>query len=516
MAQKSGFFDTTLDDPREYPAREFAEYFSLFIGSGIFGGGTTLKVEPGGGHAVSINIGYAWINGYMYSVFGEPIILNLQESDGANRIDRIVLRLDTSIRKRCITVEVKQGDSATVPPALDRTGDIYELSLARVFVQNGKTIIDGSQITDERLDNEVCGIVTGVIEQADTTAIFNQFQTWYTTRTDQYQQEWDDWLSSAAALFGAEWETWFNSIKHQWQDWFDSVSKDAPVVSVNGKAGVVVLNAADVGAADKSVIDNATSNATGDTLVKRDANSQFKVGAPTEPDHMARMQDLPTVPAFATQAQAEAGADNTTIMTPQRTNQAIQALVPQPDVIWRINTSNNLPEWSNDNGGSWNPVSANGILIASDNYKEGDPTERMLSLSGVGNQSLVYKFIPKFTGEIRIKADVKRIQGSYGVEFSVIAPARKNSPMYISSVGLLENFIYTVPVGSVVNVNILNTSSYSITRLGTTANNTNVYVSMTGTIYVFENVPVYLTTHSQENGSGAIKNIEICYDVIYK
>ncbi len=258
--QKSGFFDTTLDDPREYPAREFAEYFSRFIGNGIFGGGTTLKVEPGGGHTVSINIGYAWINGYMYSVFGEPIILNLQESDGANRIDRIVLRLDTSIRKRCITVEAKQGNSATVPPALERAGEIYELSLARVFVQNGKTIIDGSQITDERLENELCGIVTGVIEQADTTAIFNQFQAWYSTRTLQYQQEWDDWLSSATTLFGEEWTTWFNGTKQQWQDWFDSVSKDAPVVSVNGKAGVVVLSAEDVGAPSTSEFNDLKSS----------------------------------------------------------------------------------------------------------------------------------------------------------------------------------------------------------------------------------------------------------------
>ncbi len=36
-----------------------------------------------------------------------------------------------------------------------------------------------SNITDLRLNKELCGIVHGVIQQADTTEIFRQFQAWF-------------------------------------------------------------------------------------------------------------------------------------------------------------------------------------------------------------------------------------------------------------------------------------------------------------------------------------------------
>lgn len=102
-------------------------------------------------------------------------------------------------------------------------------------------------------------------------------------------------------------------------------------------------------------VHGATSDATASRIVMRDVNSQFKVGAPTDAAHVVRKQDLPTVPALATQSQAEAGTDNATLMTPLRTKQAIEKLSPKPSVIWRIN-SDGQPEWSNNNGGSWNGI----------------------------------------------------------------------------------------------------------------------------------------------------------------
>jgi len=238
LAQKSSFFDTTPDDPREYPAREFAEYFSRFIGNGIFGGGTSLKVEPAGGnHKVVVSLGYGWINGYLYRVYDAPITLSVDQASGTNRIDRIVLRLDTSIHKRSIEVVVKKGASPTVAPTLTRAGDVYELSLAQILVQNGGTIIIGSQITDERLNTSLCGIVTGVISQADTTSIFNQFQSWYNTKTVAYQQEWDSWFSAIKV-----------TLQGQWDDWMEGLQSATPVLSVNGKGGTVVLSPSDIGA----------------------------------------------------------------------------------------------------------------------------------------------------------------------------------------------------------------------------------------------------------------------------
>lgn len=63
------------------------------------------------------------------------------------------------------------------------------------------------------------------------------------------------------------------------------------------------------------------------------------------------LQSIPPVITIASQAQAEAGTDNTTIMTPLRANQAIQALgTPAPSVkpaSWplRYNVAGNFPEY---------------------------------------------------------------------------------------------------------------------------------------------------------------------------
>ncbi|MEW8975817.1 MAG: phage tail protein, partial [Exiguobacterium sp.] len=197
MPQKSGFFDTTADDPREYPAREFAEYFARFVGNGVFGGGEKLKVTATGKDMnVSINLGYGWINGYMYNVFDTPLVLPIQQATTQDRIDRIILRLDVSTPVRAIRAIVLQGNPGTTPqvPTIVRSGDVYDLSLAQVLVKANTSTIQGHQVTDERLNTQVCGIVTALISQADTTSIFNEFQSWLRTKTAEYQKQWDDFM----------------------------------------------------------------------------------------------------------------------------------------------------------------------------------------------------------------------------------------------------------------------------------------------------------------------------------
>ncbi|CAI6023702.1 hypothetical protein PAECIP112173_00353 [Paenibacillus sp. JJ-100] len=199
MPQKSGFFDTTADDPRDYPAREFAEYFSRFVGNGIFSGGTKLKVSATGTNSnVKIETGFGWINGYLYSVYDEPLTLTVQPATNADRIDRVILRLDTSTPVRAIRALILQGNPAATPtvPAITRSGDVYDLSLAQILVKANTSVVLPENITDERLNSAVCGIVTGLIQQADTTSIFNQFQAWLNTKTAEYRKQWEDFLKT--------------------------------------------------------------------------------------------------------------------------------------------------------------------------------------------------------------------------------------------------------------------------------------------------------------------------------
>lgn len=170
--EQYGMFDSTEDDVREYAAARFAEYFALVLRSGIFKGGTALQVYADGTEqAVRVRTGYAWIKGYMYALKLEQptdtdYMLEIAAADGANdRVDTIVLRLDTSAKVRSIQLKVLTGKAAPSPAAPDpvRSGDIYDLVLAHVLVTANTSVLQASSVTDKRLVPGLCGLVNSLI-----------------------------------------------------------------------------------------------------------------------------------------------------------------------------------------------------------------------------------------------------------------------------------------------------------------------------------------------------------------
>jgi hypothetical protein len=79
------------------------------------------------------------------------------------RIDRVVVRLNAS-PGRTIDIVVKAGTAAPEPaaPALTRTAETWELSLAQVRVEAGATSILSAKITDERGNSSLCGVAAPV------------------------------------------------------------------------------------------------------------------------------------------------------------------------------------------------------------------------------------------------------------------------------------------------------------------------------------------------------------------
>ncbi|MEV2910824.1 hypothetical protein ABNF65_19980, partial [Paenibacillus larvae] len=90
-------------------------------------------------------------------------------------------------------IQIGTPSTSPSPPALTLNDNVFEISLAQVKIAKGKSYIEAYQITDERLNKTVCGIVNSLI-QADTTTIFNQFQKWFESRTADFEKEWKDWL----------------------------------------------------------------------------------------------------------------------------------------------------------------------------------------------------------------------------------------------------------------------------------------------------------------------------------
>lgn len=208
--EKSSFFNSVSGD-RTYKAEDWASYFASFITNGVFPDPSTgLQVVVNDDMSVYVKAGKAWINGYFYNNTTD-LSVTLATADGQlNRIDRIVVRWD--LTNRIISAQVKSSAFSAYPsaPALERDADIFELALADVYVSAGVTEILQSNITDLRLDTQLCGVCAGVIDQIDTTAFNAQLQAWFA----QYQ-----------SLSAAEYNTlvsYMNSLKLQGNTQYDA------------------------------------------------------------------------------------------------------------------------------------------------------------------------------------------------------------------------------------------------------------------------------------------------------
>ena len=178
--ERYSFFNAVIDDAgnfdREYLAEDYANYFASFIGNGIYtNSADNLQVIAKGDLVVGVNAGKAWINGYYYeNTTVKNFTLDIPDASMA-RIDRVVVRLDLLERK--ITTEIKKGTNAYQPVAQDLQRDetIYELALADIKVNGGTTEITQAEITDQRFNENLCGVVAGVVQQIDTEGLFAQY-----------------------------------------------------------------------------------------------------------------------------------------------------------------------------------------------------------------------------------------------------------------------------------------------------------------------------------------------------
>lgn len=224
MAQQCGFFNAKLVNgqyDRVYVAEQFAAYFASFIGNGVFGGTSSqLQVVANDNMTVTIAPGKAWINGWWFSST-ENHIETVELADGVlNRVDCVVLRWDNTERNMYFKVLKGVPSNSPSKPTLVRNSDYYDLVLCYINVNRGVSKIRQQDITDTRLNSSVCGIVTGVVKQADTTDIFRQFTDYFNAFKSENAIEYKSWFDSvnrdAAQLIDSkdgEFDSWFNNLR---------------------------------------------------------------------------------------------------------------------------------------------------------------------------------------------------------------------------------------------------------------------------------------------------------------
>ena len=160
-----GFFDSTAGDAREYADADMSRYTRILARSGVREMGDNLQVTTASdGLKVKVGYGAALLRGYYYELADDgtgQYIQALETAASNPRIDRIALRLDLNTSARTIGLRLIKGTEAAspTPPALTRTDKIYEIALGRVRVGVGASTLTAGDITDEREDEGVCGVL---------------------------------------------------------------------------------------------------------------------------------------------------------------------------------------------------------------------------------------------------------------------------------------------------------------------------------------------------------------------
>lgn len=204
-----GFFNA-VDGDRTYNAESFNTFFEGLISTnGIFEGvGEGFKVTPGDGLTVNVGTGKAMVDS-VWVKNDSTINLTIDPTEiGTIRYDLIGLLKSSTNRN--VILEVVKGDPAETEaeaklylPDLERYQNNYEIGLAYIKIVGGQTTIYQHNINDLRYDTSKCGVITGLVEQVDTTNLYNQ----YKAQFDHLSETMTTWQTQQQANFNAWMET---------------------------------------------------------------------------------------------------------------------------------------------------------------------------------------------------------------------------------------------------------------------------------------------------------------------
>lgn len=238
MAITYGFFnaikqsDGTYD--RVYNSDQISEMFEGLISDGVFESvGDALIVKEKSGMTIEVGTGRAWIGDRWMKNDAKMNITLTGAHLTLNRWSAIVIRADYS--NRVISIVEKVGTPATTPmkPTITYNDFVKEKCLAYIYVGKGATSITQANIVDCRADTSICGWVTGVIKQVDTSQLFLQYQTAY----EQQLANMQAWQAEQELAFS----TWFSALTDQLQV-NTYIQKYHKVVETTNEQGIFPLD----------------------------------------------------------------------------------------------------------------------------------------------------------------------------------------------------------------------------------------------------------------------------------
>lgn len=178
----SGFYNNKVTagvNDRVYTAEDMRMPYAAIFSDGVKPDangtlGSDLQVKAISGMTIQVSVGMGMFGG---GYFKNSAVYNiiLDSAGAVQRYDCVIVRADKSVA-RDTTIYVKSLDHVPTVSDLTRTDDIKEYVLAYVTVPPLATSITQSAITDCRLNQNLCGVITGVYQQLDGAAVAAQWE----------------------------------------------------------------------------------------------------------------------------------------------------------------------------------------------------------------------------------------------------------------------------------------------------------------------------------------------------
>lgn len=186
MSLTYGFFNS-LNGDRKYDALQMSQIFDGIIMDGVYEQiGNKLMVRENSGMMISIDTGRAWFN-HTWTYNDALLPLTLEPSElVVDRIDAIVLDVDSSLSMRRNDILIVKGTPSSTPnpPTLikDDSEHHWQYPLAYILVKAGVEEIKQADITN-RVGSIECPFVTGPLKTMSIDAMVaqweGQFMDWF-------------------------------------------------------------------------------------------------------------------------------------------------------------------------------------------------------------------------------------------------------------------------------------------------------------------------------------------------
>lgn len=193
MTVTYGFYDS-LNGDRVYNAGQMSKIFQGIISDGVMTSvGNGLSVTNNAG-SMNINVasGRAWFkNTWTYN--DATIVLTPDAAEPVlNRIDSVIVEVNTDINSRVNTIKILKGTPASSPvaPTLTNTATLGQYPLADIYIGAGVTAITQVNITN-RIGTTDCPLASALVPAFDFSLLEQQYIAQFNAWFSDLQNELD-------------------------------------------------------------------------------------------------------------------------------------------------------------------------------------------------------------------------------------------------------------------------------------------------------------------------------------